>query len=86
MCVPNYEKTHLFTQNIIQAKQIQDMPVNKKQHVPYGKILNLGNFNFAATFFKFASPVSILKINNNYLNTPPTNCYFSIPEQPPRCC
>ncbi len=84
MCVPNYEKTRLFNQNIIQAKEITDMPVKKKEHVPYGKILTLNSFSIVVACFKFSPPVATLRINNNYFNTHPVNCFLSIPEQPPK--
>lgn len=37
MCVPNYEKTKLLSSNIIYAKQINDIPLDKKGHEPDGK-------------------------------------------------
>src|ERR1700678_4285344 len=46
ICVPNYETTILTGQNIICAKKVKDIPVSKKEHVPYGKTTLLDNFNF----------------------------------------
>jgi hypothetical protein len=84
MCVPNYEKTKLFNQNIIEAKEITDMPVKKKDHVPYGKILKPGSYSVALVFFRFSPPVATLKINNNHFNTHPVHCCLPIPDQPPK--
>jgi len=60
MCVPNYETTHLFDQNIIYAGQIKDIPVPKKDHVPFGK-MNLTTYNVQSINFKFATPLLTLK-------------------------
>ncbi len=36
-CVPNYQTTKLLTANVITAKQLNDIPVNKKTHESSGK-------------------------------------------------
>ncbi|MGZ3833268.1 MAG: hypothetical protein ACXVB0_07090, partial [Mucilaginibacter sp.] len=45
MCIPNYNKTKLINQNIIDARKIADIPVSKKGRVPFGKGNSLGIYN-----------------------------------------
>jgi hypothetical protein len=59
MCVPNYSTTHYNMQNIICAKQIADIPVPKKDHVPFGKT-NLVMYNYQPTHFTFLSPLALI--------------------------
>jgi hypothetical protein len=56
LCIPNYASTHLSERNIIDARQIPDIPVPKKDHVPFGKI-NLASYNYQTTLYKFSVPL-----------------------------
>ena len=60
MCVPNYETTHLNSDNIIYAGQIKDIPVPKKEHVPFGKI-NLIIYNHQCIYYKFSTPLLMIR-------------------------
>jgi len=82
-CVPNYESTRLFNQNIINAKQIADIPFNKKEHVPFGKVNSLGMYNYQAIQFRFSIPVVLVK--RCPINIPSNIIYSTIPVpgQPP---
>jgi hypothetical protein len=84
MCVPNYEKTRLINQNIINAKEIADIPVNKKDHVPFGKIAQLGTYNYPITLYKFSPPVSTLLVNNTSFYSHVAARYLSTTKQPPK--
>ncbi len=84
MCVPNYEKTRLFNQNIIDAKLFGDIPVNKKNHVPFGKTVDLGKYNYPVTLFQFMPPVITLNKLHSFGFINPAQHYISIPHQPPR--
>jgi hypothetical protein len=55
LCVPNYETTHLCNHNIIDASHIDDIPVPKKNHVPFGK-LNIVAYSYQAIHYWFLSP------------------------------
>jgi hypothetical protein len=57
VCIPNYATTHLSDQNIINARQIPDMPVPKKDHLPIGKI-NLTTYNHQNTAYRFSTPTA----------------------------
>jgi len=84
MCVPNYNTTHLSAQNIIGAKNIKDLPIPKKDHVPYGKTTLLSQLSITFNHFEFNAPYKnvITKV------VQPVQQLFShfpaIPEQPPR--
>ena len=84
MCVPNYEKTRLVNQNIINASQIADIPVNKKDHVPFGKTTDLGNYNYTIILYNFSAPVITLKVNNKALCYITLHHFIAIPHQPPK--
>ena len=62
LCVPNYATTHLSDQNIIYARQIPDIPVSKKDHVPLVK-LNFATFSNICIHYKFENPVVITRGN-----------------------
>ena len=82
MCIPNYETTHLFDHNIIYAGQIKDIPVPKKEHVPFGKI-NLTAYNHQTIHYKFSIPIIVVRVrvDGNHLNIP--NFLIAGPGQPP---
>jgi len=82
MCIPNYKTTRLADHNIINARQIPDIPVSKKNHVPFGKI-NLVAYNYQAMHYKFSIPlIMVRKTNfNNCLIT--SNSLIAGPGQPP---
>jgi len=56
VCVPNYATTHLSNQNIIDVRQIPDIPVSKKGHVPVGKI-NFTTYHHQNASYRLLSPV-----------------------------
>jgi hypothetical protein len=52
VCIPNYATTHLLNQNIINARQIPDIPVPKKDHLPIGKA-NFTTYNHQTLSYRF---------------------------------
>ncbi len=84
VCIPNYEKTRLFNQNIINARDIADIPVNKKDHVPFGKILDLGKYHSLIELFKPSPHTVILRSLNTSLSLNYIQRYEDIPHQPPK--
>jgi hypothetical protein len=83
MCVPNYVTTRLSDQNIIIAKNISDIPVSKKDHVPYGKTTLLDKLSL--TFASGVTPpckilhVDFIPEDEQLINHP-----TEIPVEPPR--
>ena len=82
VCVPNYATTRLSDQNIINARQIADIPVPKKEHVPFGKI-NLVAYNYQVVRYTFSIPVIGARKNINYEDIFIPNSPVSGPGQPP---
>lgn len=83
MCIPNYKKTRLLNQNVIDARNIADIPASKKDHVPFGKLSALSEFNYQLVSYRFLMPVSHL--DNKIHHTSAiliTRCKAS-PVQPP---
>ena len=56
VCIPNYPTTHLSDKNIIDVRQIPDIPVSKKDHVPVGKV-NLTTYSHQNISYRFLTPV-----------------------------
>ncbi len=84
MCIPNYSATRLLNQNIINAKQTKNIPVPKKDHVPYGKLTVLGNFNFTFSQFAFHSFFKTITLQNAQPTQRLAFRFLTIPDQPPR--
>jgi hypothetical protein len=84
MCVPDYAATNFSGQNIINAKQVKDMPVSPKEHVPYGKTTLMGSFNIEFTQFIFSSPFKSPVITAVQSCPQLVRHSPDIPEQPPK--
>jgi hypothetical protein len=84
VCIPNYEKTRLINENIIDAKQIADMPISKKDHVPFGKTVSLDSYNYPVTLYLVSPKPITLPIVNNYSRLNLVLRYPDTPDQPPK--
>ena len=84
MCVPDYQTTRFSGRNIINAMQAKSVPVPKRDHVPYGKIVFGGQFNF--TFAQFAFSNTAKTVDGIIVPASPGLAFQcrDIPEQPPR--
>lgn len=84
MCIPEYKTTRLVNQNIIDAKQAKNVPVPKKDHVPFSKATFSAKFSI--TFERFAFE-SFSKTVRMVLIEPAQGLIshnLPIPDQPPR--
>lgn len=84
MCVPNYETTRLCNQNIIHAKNIPDIPVPQKQHVPFGKLCVTGQSIFAFQNLKITVPVRQTSGVSIEPGTSRLEFTLEIPQPPPK--
>lgn len=84
MCVPNYESTQPFGNNIITAKNVKNVPVPKKDHVPFGKSVPLSDLQYVYIDFAFSSPFKELKIKTIPAVHQLPYLLLEIPEQPPK--
>ncbi|HVW96180.1 MAG TPA: hypothetical protein VHA56_09450 [Mucilaginibacter sp.] len=84
MCVPNYKTTIYSTTNVIVAKNIKDIPVPKKDHVPFLKLNHNEKVSFCFGQFAFNIPVRYLRT----ITVQPPADLLSIPvrmpKQPPK--
>ena len=85
MCIPNYKKTRLLNQNIINARKIADIPNTRKEHVPFGKIISLSDFNCQVAKYLFVTPIALLKTNTTYVNAGIIEHTLPSPAPPPKC-
>lgn len=83
VCLPNYEKTRLHDQNT-NGKTIDDAPVNKKDHVPFGKSIDLGKYDHTIASFIFSVPVINLQKGKCFSCHNPAEYQVDIPHQPPQ--
>jgi len=84
MCIPNYEKTRLISENIIVAKNISDIPLAKKNHIPVQKKSGTDSF-YDYAFMLLVPPAyrnSVQKANYD-LSLIFSSTYISTPAQPP---
>ncbi len=84
MCIPNYEKTQLIEQNVINAKGAKEVPVPKKAHAPQFKVAAPASYQFSFTRFAFKAPVRELALAVQQPVLRPACRSLDIPEQPPR--
>jgi hypothetical protein len=84
MCVPNYETTHLADKNILNAKNVKEIPVPQKEHVPFGKMIMQDNLNFTFVHFEFTCPIKNTQQTVVHPVQQLVPVHQDIPEQPPR--
>jgi hypothetical protein len=85
MCVPNYRTTKLIQQNVIDARKIADIPVNKKERVPLAKTNALGAYSYQAIQFRFLTPIATLKKSVDHTHSGIVKSFIARPGQPPEC-
>ncbi len=85
MCIPNYRETRLINQNIIDARKIADIPVNKKERVPFGKTNGIGIYNYQTIQYRFFTPFATLKKNVDNTRWDIVKSSIARPGQPPEC-
>ena len=82
MCIPNYSTTQLQSKNIIDARHIADIPVPKKDHVPFGKV-DFTTYSYQSTQYNFTNmAIAISKAaTGNHFMIPVS--HITGPGQPP---
>ncbi|MGZ3751992.1 MAG: hypothetical protein ACXVB0_04580 [Mucilaginibacter sp.] len=84
MCIPNHEKTRLVNANIIYAKQVSDIPLNKKSHVPLTKkSISENEYNYTVIQYQAAVTVDASTALPDYTASNITKPFIGIPCQPP---
>jgi hypothetical protein len=85
MCIPDYRTTKLINQNVIDARKIADIPVNKKERVPFGKTSGMSIYNYHTIQYRFLTPFATLKKNVDNSHSDIVKSYIATPGQPPEC-
>lgn len=84
LCVPNYETTILASHNVISIPNIKDIPVPKKEHVPFAGVLLPTGFIFTFHYAAIEPPVIGLIKNSTAYHYTLVSRHIDIPKQPPR--
>jgi hypothetical protein len=84
LVIPNHDRTKLVNANIIYAKQVNDIPVNKKSHLPLiKKSISDSEYNYTMLQYKAAIHVSDAKSGWNYASSDIIKPPLDVPGQPP---
>jgi hypothetical protein len=84
VCLPNTVKTRLVNANIITAKEISDVPLNKNAHNPVVKKVNtLSEYNLEACHYNYSQLEIFLKQSPNRLSLKLVNPFIESPGKPP---
>jgi hypothetical protein len=84
ICLPNTAKTQLVKANVIAAKEISDVPLNKKGQEPVSKKVNaLSEYNLQAFRYQHSAFGISVKQNGNTVTVNLTNPFIESPGKPP---
>jgi hypothetical protein len=84
ICVPNTAKTRLVSANVVNAKEIADVPVSKKGHDPIAKKVNaLSEYNLQAFKYHYIPFGTFLGKNSSALSCTLISPYIESPGKPP---
>jgi len=84
ICLANTAKTQLVKANVIAAKEISDVPVNKKGQEPVTKRVNtLSEYNLQSFKYQYAADGSFIKHEPNSRRLRLTNPFIESPGKPP---
>jgi len=83
-CIPNQDKSRLINANIIYAKQVSDIPVNKRSHPPLTKkSISENQYNYTILQYKAFLPVNDTKAGYDYASSDIIKTSIDVPGQPP---
>jgi hypothetical protein len=84
VCLPNTAKTRLVNANIITAKEISDVPLNKSSHSTTVKKVNtLSEYNLQAFQYSYSGFGIFLKSNTEPVSFKITSPFIESPGKPP---
>ena len=84
VCLPNTVKTHLVNANIITAKEISDVPLNKDSHNPtVKKVSALSEYNLQAFQYNYSEFGIFLKRHPMPVAVQLTTPFIESPGKPP---
>lgn len=84
LVIPNHARTKLVNANIIYAKQVNDIPINKKSHTSLlKKSICESEYHYIALNYKTAAPVNNTTCYHNYSFFNIIKPSLGVPGQPP---
>jgi hypothetical protein len=83
VCIPNYKTTKLNSNNVIDARNIADVPVNKKEHLPASKTHNHRLFRYYIPIYHFSTPQLTLNKTTDIDPAHLVNPAIARPGEPP---
>lgn len=84
MCIPNYKTTRLIKDNIIYARQVSDVPLNKKGSTSNMKQLSIDKYNHLVYEYYIEPPAVLLKsVNRHFAVSLPPALPAQV-DQPPK--
>lgn len=83
-CIPNYQTTKLLDENIICAKQINDVPISKKAHESAAKKTGVDNkYSFPITTFAFFTAPPVIQKLSTFIYISINHPLVSVAGRPP---
>jgi hypothetical protein len=84
MCIPNHDKTRLVNANIIYAKQVSDIPMNKKSHLPLlKKSISESEYQYSIIDYQAFIPAKNSKAGHEDAFSDIVKTSIDVPGQPP---
>lgn len=84
LCVPNTDKSRLINANIIYAKQVSDIPMNKKSHTPVTKkSISENEYTYTTLLTRALIPATPIKTGYDYASPDIIKAALDVPGQPP---
>ena len=84
VCLPNIAKTRLVNANIVTAKEISDVPINKNAHSPsVKKVISLSEYNLQAFIYSYSAYATLVKQNKRPVTHKLIVPFIESPGKPP---
>lgn len=83
VCLPNATKTRLEKANLVVAKEIADVPVNKKGHDAVKKANVLSEYEYQAFHYSYLPFPTLLPQKRIFISSKITDPFIESPGKPP---
>ncbi len=84
MCIPNYKTTQLTNANVIYARQVSDVPLNKKGNTNTIKTIDFSKYNHLVITYSIKPTVTMLKTYPVITTLLIPAGFTNSPDQPPK--
>ena len=84
LCIPNPDKSRLVNANIIYAKQVSDIPMNKKSHLPLlKKSISESEYQYSIIDYQAFIPAKSSNAGHEHAFSDIVKTSIDVPGQPP---